>query len=99
MNKLFVYGIFLGEYMRADYGMTNPRYATVSGWATVGRHIVQAVRAPEVYALTGLIVDLPDDYDWTELDALEGGYERIVIETNGRQEAYMYARRSENGQI
>lgn len=75
--------------------MTNPRYATVRGWATIGGDIVQAVEAPEAYALTGLVVELPDNYDWRPLDALEGGYERITITTVQGQQAYMYAERSE----
>lgn len=98
MNKLFVYGIFLSEDMRKDYGMTNPRYATVSGWATVGSHIVQAVKAPKEYCLTGLLVEVPDNYDWQPLDSLERGYERIKVKTVQGTVAYMYAERSENEQ-
>lgn len=90
--KLFVYGIFLGEETRRHYGMTNPKYATVPGYITVGGQIVQAVSVenPRV-ALTGLLVD-PDHTRWDDLDALEGGYDRIMITTNSGVDAWMYAR-------
>lgn len=93
LNRLFVYGIFLGDTMRRSYGMENPRYATVKNFVTVGSHIVQAVKvdAASGVALTGLIVELPEDYNWGPLDALEGGYDRIIVRTESGDEAYMYA--------
>lgn len=93
MDRLFVYGIFLDEGQRRGFGMVNPRYATVLDYATVGHRIVQAVHIPGAgLALTGLLVDMPNS-NWEELDALEGGYERIVIRTTSGYEAYMYAER------
>lgn len=94
-TKLFVYGIFLGEGMRESYNMTNPQYATVSNFVTVGNHIVQAeyIKDAPGLALTGLLVDVPI-YEFDHgLDALEGGYERVRITTENKTEAYMYARR------
>lgn len=97
MDKLFVYGIFLGERQRRSYGMLNPEYATVENYATVGNQIVQAVPA-KGYTLTGLLVDVTEfDLDgrstWQALDALERGYDRIIIKTTQGIEAYMYAER------
>lgn len=90
MNKLFVYGIFLDEGNREQYGMTNPEYATVRGYITVGRRIVAAVKVePPSVCLTGLIVDV-DPTCWKKLDKLEGGYDRVVITTTDNQQAYMY---------
>jgi gamma-glutamylcyclotransferase (GGCT)/AIG2-like uncharacterized protein YtfP len=94
MNRLFVYGIFLGESLRERYGMSNPRYTTVDGWATVGQHIVQAVRVPKGYALTGLLVDV-DPRAWPRIDDLEVGYDRIKIVTTDGKQAWMYARKGE----
>lgn len=90
--KLFVYGIFLNEYNRDNYGMSNEEYATVKGWATEGSQIVSAVPDPR-YTLTGLLVDVAEfsyEYrgdqahvvdNWKMLDALEHNYDRIVVET------------------
>lgn len=92
MNKLFVYGIFLSERNRWDYGMTNPQYATVKGYATFGGRIVEAVYVGDVWpnaCLTGLIVDA-DPTQWKDLDALEYGYDRIRITTTSGEEAWMY---------
>lgn len=89
-EKLFVYGIFLGEGQRNAYGMTNPRYATVPGYITVGHHIVQAVPVnSKDIALTGLLVDM-DSSRWRPLDSLEGGYDRVKVVTDGNVEAWMY---------
>lgn len=90
VNRLFVYGIFLGEANRKCYGMTNPEYATVPGYITMGRHIVQAVKVdnPSI-ALTGLTVDIDPEY-WGRLDALEGGYARVLVTTDDEEELYMY---------
>lgn len=93
LNRLFVYGIFLDAHNRLAYGMSNPLYTTVNGWATVGSGIVQAVKAPYEYALTGLIVDV-DSSCWGKLDRLESGYERILVTTVDNEQAYMYAERS-----
>ena len=90
-EKLFVYGIFLGEEMRKEYGMTNPRYATVQDYVTHGHHIVKAYKVEDCgLALTGLIVDM-DTSQWDDLDRLEGGYERIIVRTTSGEWAYMYA--------
>lgn len=100
-TKLFVYGIFLGESMRAHYGMRNPEYATVHDFVTVGNQIVEAVYTPTTtpgrwnrLCLTGLLVDY-DPTRWEGLDRLEGGYDRIIITTTNGTRAYMYARHSE----
>lgn len=94
MNRLFVYGIFLGQKMRDIYGMTNPEYATVPGYATFGHHIVQAVRIDGArnLALTGLTVDI-DPENWERLDRLEGGYERRIVTTDKGEQVYMYTAR------
>lgn len=95
LNRLFVYGIFLGEDMRKSYQMSNPQYATVLNYATFGGHIVEAYpQASEIGAsLTGLVVELPKDYNWEPLDALEGGYDRVIITTTTGTMAYMYVGR------
>ena len=91
MDKLFVYGIFLDERNRNAYGMSNPHYATVAGYITIGSRIVQAVRADGLgAALTGLLVDVEPD-QWPRIDMLESGYDRITITTTDGIEAYMYA--------
>ena len=94
MDRLFVYGIFLGQRMRDSYGMTNPQYATVPGYATFGDHIVQAVKidgAPHL-ALTGLTVDV-DPEQWERIDRLEGGYVRREVTTDNGEQVYMYTAR------
>lgn len=92
-EKLFVYGIFLDERNRDRYGMSDPQYATVMDYVTVGGHIVQAVhRAGFGYSLTGLIVDM-DSERWEPLDMLEMGYSRVRITTTDGEEAWMYAER------
>lgn len=92
MNKLFVYGIFLGERQRLRYGMSNPEYATVAGYLTMGNQIVEAIAVPERpdIALSGLVVDV-EPSQWERLDRLEGGYKRITITTTDKQQAWMYA--------
>lgn len=105
VDKLFVYGIFLGAGMREHYGMVNPQYATVKDYATWGNHIVCAYPDPgKGLALTGLLVDIPkfinrddgrgDQDNWMRLDALEGGYTREVIKTTDGTEAFMYVGRA-----
>lgn len=91
MNRLFVYGIFLGEGMRKAYGMTNPQYSTVPGYATFGHGIVQAVEIKQArdLALTGLTVDV-DPTKWEALDRLEGGYKRAIVTTDNNERVYMY---------
>lgn len=93
-NRLFVYGIFLGQRMRDMYGMTNPVYATVPGYATFGHHIVQAVAIPEArnLELTGLTVDV-DPEQWDRIDALEAGYRRALVKTSNGEQVYMYTAR------
>lgn len=93
-DRLFVYGIFLGERMRDSYGMTNPEYATVPGYATFGDHIVQAVKIDGArnLALTGLTVDI-DPENWERLDRLEGGYDRKRVLTDKGEQVYMYTAR------
>ena len=95
-ERLFVYGIFLDEDNRKEYGMSNPRYTTVAGYITVGGGIVQAVpvQSREI-ALTGLVVDM-DSTRWARLDRLEGGYDRIKVKTHGGEDAWMYAARERN---
>lgn len=90
-NRLFVYGIFLNESNRTSYGMTNPQYATVAGYATFGGHIVQAVPIENAgrLALTGLTVDI-DPTCWAKTDSLEGGYDRALVTTDTGEELYMY---------
>jgi gamma-glutamylcyclotransferase (GGCT)/AIG2-like uncharacterized protein YtfP len=95
-DKLFVYGIFLDEYNRKAYGMSNPAYDTVLDYATFGNGIVQAVRItrPEGkprLSLTGLVVDV-DPAFWPDIDRLEQAYDRIEVETTSKQKAYMYVR-------
>jgi hypothetical protein len=100
LNKLFVYGIFLSERQRAAYGMSNPQYATVLDYATFGGGIVTAYKQADIgLSLTGLLVDVaPYEMrehgmrdNWKALDALEYGYERILITTTDGVKAYMYA--------
>lgn len=89
-DKLFVYGIFLGQAARNSYGMINPRYTTVPGYITVGHGIVQAVKVDEPrIELTGLLVEIHPN-QWPRLDRLEAGYQRIKVET-GLGQAWMYA--------
>lgn len=91
MDRLFVYGIFLGERQRQKYGMTDPIYATVPGYATFGSYIVQARRVPVPgLQLTGLVVDVDPD-KWRDIDRLEGGYDRVRVITTDREEVWMYA--------
>lgn len=90
LNRVFVYGIFLGEKLRDRYGMSNPVYATVDDYATFGTGIVQAQYIPDAgLGLTGLIVDIDPSY-WDKLDSLEGGYDRKLIVTDSYEEAWMY---------
>lgn len=91
-DQLFVYGIFLGEKMRARYNMTDAHYDTVPDFVTFGDFIVQAVPVDKGIGvqLTGLVVDI-DPAEWKEVDALKAGYERIVVETSTHGAAYMYA--------
>lgn len=89
-NRLFVYGIFLGEVNRKNFGMSNPQYATVANYITVGDTIVQAVEVMNVgVALTGLTVDVDPTY-WQRLDRLEGGYDRIIVTTTDGEPVNMY---------
>ena len=103
-NRLFVYGIFLDEGTRLWYGMTNPRYAVVQGYATVGVHkdIVEAIKVSDDFHLTGLIVDVApkvaDDIhgvrsNWQRLDALESGYRRKMVQTLQGDKCWMYVAR------
>ncbi len=90
VEKLFVYGIFLADYNRARYGMEDPSYDTVKGYLTVGHHIVQAKPTDiEGASLTGLLVSIPTR-NFPNLDMLEGGYDRVKVQTTGGFEAYMY---------
>lgn len=92
--KLFVYGIFLGEMQRNAYGMSNPHYATVPDYVTIGGIIVEAVKVDKKFgcALTGLIVDVDPQY-WEMLDRLESGYTREIVETTDREKVFMYVGR------
>ena len=90
-DKLFVYGIFLDEENRKDYGMSNPQYTTVPGYLTVGSYIVKAVQTDNTsVALTGLLVDIDPDM-WPSLDSLEARYDRIKVRDVSGDIAYMYA--------
>lgn len=102
-NKLFVYGIFLSEGMRKDFGMTNARFATVKGYATVGvpgslGNIVEAIRVSKDFYLSGLIVDVPPKVitpqgvmsNWERLDRLEGSYDRKMVTTAEYDKCWMY---------
>lgn len=94
MNKLFVYGIFLEEPTRRRFGMSNPSYATVTGYITIGVHIVQAVPVNnQNIALTGLLVDVDPNY-WERIDSIEAGYDRIEVTLTdyNKTKAWMYVR-------
>ena len=99
--QLFVYGIFLDQYNRDEYLMFNPRYATVKGFVTKGSRIVTAYPSDDHRdALTGLLVDIvDDDRNWTMLDALEMGYDRILVQTTDGTVAYMYAARGTGNRV
>jgi gamma-glutamylcyclotransferase (GGCT)/AIG2-like uncharacterized protein YtfP len=89
-NKLFVYGIFLGQDMRVKFGMTNPQYATVRDYLTIGGQIVQARKVLGCgLSLTGLLVDVDPKY-WASLDSLEAGYDRRRVTTTSGSEAWIY---------
>ena len=90
-NRLFVYGIFLAQPTRDSYGMTNAQYATVPDFATFGGHIVQAayIEGAGNLQLTGLTVDV-DPANWTRLDRLESGYDRVIVTTTMGEDVYMY---------
>lgn len=92
--KLFVYGIFLDEINRREFGMSNPRYAVVLGYKTISWYgsIVQAVPSENKDALTGMTVDVPLSA-WKGIDELESGYDRIKILTVQGVSAFMYVRR------
>ena len=94
MNRLFVYGIFLSERQRQAYGMTNPQYATVKDYITIGDQIVEAVKVDKAYhcALTGLTVDMNPEL-WDRLDRLEAGYNREIVKTTDGEKVYMYVGR------
>lgn len=97
-EKLFVYGIFLDEYMRNSHGMTNPHYSTVPGYLTVGHGIVQAMPVnDQSIALTGLLVDM-DSSRWGPLDRLEGGYDRVKVTTYDNTIAWMYVSQRQYGE-
>lgn len=87
-NRLFVYGIFLDERNRVAFGMSNPEYTTVEGYATVGGSIVSAIKDPR-YTLTGLVVDVNPTM-WSRIDSLESGYNRIKVTTTDGETVYMY---------
>lgn len=90
MDKLFVYGIFLGDNQRVAFGMVNPRYAVVHGYKTVriAQDIVEAVR-DDGADLTGLLVDIPRAY-LDDLDSLERGYTRVKEKTLRGEKCWMY---------
>lgn len=106
MGKLFVYGIFLDQHAREQYGMTGEHYATVRDYATIGGKIVAAIKA-NGYCLTGLVVDVPEkryyppaperpDYEldnWQSLDSLESGYDRVKIKTTDGEKCWLYVAR------
>ena len=90
LNRLFVYGIFLGAYAREIHGMSGEYYATVKDYCTYGNIIVAAVKQPNLgLALTGLIVNV-DPKKWPIIDRLEFGYDRVKIETTTGEKAWMY---------
>lgn len=97
LNKLFVYGIFLDQDNRTAYGMSDPEYATVLNYITLGNRIVQAVPvSPNVGAsLTGLLVTV-EPRMWPKIDRLEYGYDRIEVVTTTNQRAYMYVQGGKN---
>lgn len=106
MNKLFVYGIFLDQDARVEYGMTNATYDTVEGYFTVGDYIVEAIPVPDRpdIKLTGLLVDVAQYTEgergevldtWDRLDRLERAYDRITITTTSGKQAYMYVGKGE----
>lgn len=89
--KLFVYGIFLDELNRNRYHMTNPEYTTVKGFVTIGDYIVSAIRTDiDEAALTGLVVDIPEE-ELYRVDYVEAGYDRIIVNTTSAGDAFMYA--------
>lgn len=100
MDRLFVYGIFLGKGMRDRYGMSNSKYATVRDFVTfdaVGSgHIVEAAPVQGLdMVLTGLVVDV-DPTRWDDIDSLEGGYDRKEVVTTDQERVWMYVRKEWN---
>ena len=93
LSKLFVYGIFLDKSNRKHYGMSDPRYATVKGYITVGNHITRAIPVDlEGVVLTGLVVDVAHSA-WEKIDRVEAGYDRVVVKTSNQGNAWMYVAR------
>lgn len=91
MNRLFVYGIFLSEYNRNAYGMSNPEYTTVRDYLTTGGVIATAHKCIDAgLVLTGLTVDV-NPLAWESIDALEQGYNRVRVVTTNNESVYMYA--------
>lgn len=91
LNSLFVYGIFLDKDKRASYGMSNPLYTTVKGFATVPLMGDMVAAVPlEGYNLTGLLVEV-NPGDWWKIDRLESAYDRIKVNTYFG-ESWMYVR-------
>lgn len=79
-EKLFVYGIFLDQSNREEYGMIQTHYATQPGFKTVGKYIVKAVKSDDRDSLTGLLINNTKAINWRRLDSLEAGYKRIAID-------------------
>lgn len=90
-HKFFFYGIFLNESTRESYNITSePKYDTVLGYATFGHSIVQAAYIPNSkLSLTGIVVDVPES-SIPSIDRLEGGYDRITVQTTRGQTCQMY---------
>lgn len=85
-----MYGIFLSEHNRREFGMSSPVYATVLNYATFGGSIVEAIHIPNAgLSLTGLVVDV-DPSRWGDIDSLEGGYDRSIVTTTDGETVYMY---------
>ena len=100
IEYFFTYGIFMDRRTRIRYGLPEQAdYTTVRGYYTLGTSIATAYQGLTNMCLTGMLVEIPEGYDWTTLDMIEGGYNRIVIETTTMQlvddkrtpiKAYMY---------
>ena len=95
LNKLFVYGIFLSDTTRDAWRMGDAEYATVRGYATITKYgnIVEAIEVDDQrVSLSGLLVDIPHDFNWEDLDSLEAGYKRKKVKTTMGDTAYMYVK-------
>lgn len=107
---LFSYGILCQKAHQQAYGLTEvEEYVTLQGHKTqtaystsepgISWDILYMVPSDDLAdTVSGVLLEVPHDYDWTRLDQLEAAYDRVMVDRMDGAPVYAYIEKTTKGE-